>query len=179
MKRVLAAVLGVIALETLIAGCGDAKPLAAKSRIPEEGLLYQQLSPERWRIGWRGVGAFDAARVQHDVLRHAAKLTLSRSFDWFEPIGERPEPVEDKTAVDPQRPSDGREDAGLRLKWGEACASGWTFGPDPASLCKGEDRPPAAAYQATTQIIMGHGVPPRNGLALSARSVMKETRVKD
>ena len=99
MKRVLWLLLALAPWTTL-----EARTRPAPSFLDHRGLLYEQLSPQRWRIGVTGVGAFDTSEVRHRLLRRAAKLTLSRGFDWFEAIGDRPEPVETKDAVDVPAP---------------------------------------------------------------------------
>jgi hypothetical protein len=169
MKRHLAVILALTPLGAPLAKT----PVMAKS--DHRGVLYQQLSPQRWRVGFDGLGAADPPAIQHLILRTAAKLTLARGFDWFEPIGERPEPVETAAASDPQRPLEPRADFGLRLRWGMRCASGWAYGPAPGALCAGGGADPSVPFQATTQIMLGHGVAPANGVALNARSVLKET----
>ena len=174
MKPGVAAVMTLTVLAAAPPGV-EGKTAPAPVRSNQAAILYVQLSPERWRIGMSGLGAFDRAQVEHQVLRKAAKLMLSRGFDWFEAIGERPEPVESENAVDPQRPLQARADPGLRLRWGERCQTEWAFGADPALLCQGLAETAPRPFQATTQIMMGHGAAPRNGLALKAREVMKST----
>ncbi len=154
----------------------DAKPKSALPPPPEvkgDHILYTQLSVVRWRIGMKGAGAPDPAAITHAIRRKAAKLTLDYGFDWFEAIGERAEPVESIDAVDPRRPLSGRPGQDLMLKWGRACAAGWQFNADPQAICPSEATPDHA-YQATTQILMGHGLAPRNGLAVGARAVLKD-----
>ena len=106
------------------------------------------------------------------MARLAAEETLKRGFDWFEAVGEPEERLE--TANDPDlRPRDGRQRPDLRLTWGEKCLSGWRLGEDPQTLCAPESAPPGAPVQATTQIMMGHGPAPRNGMAVGAREVLR------
>jgi hypothetical protein len=172
MRRLLIAVMLLAPLDLATARSRSSAPPPEK---PGQHILYTQLSPVRWRIGMKGDGAFDPAEIDTAVLRKAAKLSLTYGFDWFEPIGERAEPVESADAVDPRHPLESRAEATLVLKWGRLCVDGWKFGPDPRSLCPaGEGVTPA--FQATTQIVMGHGLAPRNGLALNARTVLKSAR---
>lgn len=154
----------------------DAKSKSSAPPLPVvkgNQILYTQLSVVRWRIGMKGQGAADPVAISHVVRRKAAKLTLDYGFDWFEAIGERPEPVESVDAVDPRRPLSGKPGQNLMLKWGRACTVGWQFNEDLTAICPSDpalDRP----FQATTQILMGHGLPPRNGLAVSANAVLKD-----
>ena len=174
MRRLLIAIMllapvGLAPLDLAMAKPKGPPPPAAG---PGDHILYTQLSSVRWRIGMKGEGAFDPTEINTAVMRKAAKLSLAYGFDWFEPIGERAEPVESLSAVDPRRPLDSRAEATLMLKWGRLCADGWKFGPDPMTLCPAGVGA-STAFQATTQIMMGHGLAPRNGLAMNARAVLK------
>jgi len=174
MRRLLIAImllapLGLAPLNLVMAWAKGPAPPAIG---PGDHILYTQLSSVRWRIGMRGEGAPDPAEINTAVMRKAAKLSLAYGFDWFEPIGERAEPVESLAAIDPRRPLDSRAEATLMMKWGRLCADGWKFGPDPQILCPvGPGATPT--FQATTQIMMGHGLAPRNGLAINAHAVLK------
>jgi hypothetical protein len=148
--------------------------LALPAAAAEGGLLtplHEPLSPERSRVGVIGHAPVDPAEVRRLVLAIAAKETLRRQFDWFQPIGEPPPPVESKTSVD--LPPEARSGPlRLHLAFTAKCADGWRSGPALDALCPGG--PPAGAVvQATTQIMMGHGEVPRTGLALGARAALR------
>ncbi len=155
-----------------------ATPAFAKAPTPANqpaavGFLYTQLSPQRWRVGIADTGPFDGPQIERRILREAATLTLRQGFSWFAPIGERPEPVETKAATAIDHPADTDSAPSLHLTWGAACRGQWSFAPTPDGLCKAAQKGPADRWQATTQVMMGHGVAPANGLAFDARKVLK------
>jgi hypothetical protein len=166
-----------LTLALALAGGAQARPSSARAGAtappPGRGVLYEPLSPQRWRVGFSGVGGFDRADVEARIWRQSAKIALRNGFDWIEPIGERTAPVESTAALDPQRPETQIGPPRLRLRWGALCDGAWSFTGDPAKLCDTTRAAAARAYQATTQVMMGHGPPPRNGLALAARAVLK------
>lgn len=156
-----------------IAAPALAKAPTPPSRAAAMGVLYAQLSPQRWRIGFADTGTLNAQSVERRILKEAAKLTLHEGFTWFAPIGENPEPVETKTAIEVTRPPDSNEPPSLYLTWGSTCGGAWAFAPTPDGLCKASPTGQADRWQATTQIMMGHGIVPANGRAYDARQVLK------
>jgi hypothetical protein len=128
--------------------------------------LYAKLSATRWRVGVLSETPLDPEGTQRRVLRTAAELTIRYGFDWFRPIGEPKEPVEGPLSPDPA------PGAGRRLRWGERCKDGWRFATAPAELC-GDAPSPKVGFQASTQVVMGHGPTPRTGEAVDARSLLK------
>ncbi len=128
--------------------------------------LYEKLAATRWRVGALSAAPLDPEAARPTILRTAAKLTLRYGFDWFEPIGEPREPVDGPKSPDPA------PGAGRKLRWGERCKGGWRFAMAPGELCA-EDPSETPAFQASTQIVMGHGPTPRTGEALDARTLLK------
>jgi len=168
MKRILFAAIAASALA--LAGCETAtpyQPLGAPGEKASGGYFDHQIEGNRWQVGFKG-----------------NELTTSNGFDWFEAVSRHTDKKTDTYAdADPfyagwggyWGPSWGLYRRGYGWRGGGFGGGYGGFGPwggagwGPGAF----DYSQVDQYQATSEILMGHGQKPDDKQAFDARSVLQ------
>lgn len=176
MKRLLvAAGLAAIAL----AGCETATPYQPLTHNAEAsgGYTDLQIEPNRWRVTFSGNDLTSRETVERYLLFRAAQLTVDQGFDWFTTT-ERNTNRRTEYYGDTFGPWGGYWDPewGFYRRgfgWGYGYwggPRGWGgFGP---GWGPGFDVTEAQRFQASAEIVMGHGPKPADPRAFDARAVI-------
>jgi hypothetical protein len=84
MRRILIA--GALALTTVLAGCATPTPYQPNLRgqAAAGGFSDSQITADRYRVSFSGNSLTKRDTVERYMLYHAAELTLSKGYDWFE-----------------------------------------------------------------------------------------------
>lgn len=184
MKRILFAAIAASALA--LAGCETAtpyQPLGARGEKASGGYFDHQIEGNRWQVGFKGNELTNRQTVERYLLYRAAELTAGQGFDWFEAVSRHTDKKTD-TYADPDPfyagwggywgPSWGLYRRGYGWRGGGFGGYGG-FGPwggagwGPGAF----DYSQVDQYQATAEIIMGHGQKPDDRQAFDARSVLQ------
>ncbi len=167
-KSLLTALVVTLALGGL-AACETATPYQPLSahNTQSGGYKETQLEAGRWRVTFEGNSLTSRDVVENDLLYRAAELTLAQGFDWFE-TADRSTDKHTDTYVTP-----GPYGYGWRPYWRfYGGAYGWRdwdpywggpFGPrwgPPWGPPWGADVQTFERYQASVEIVMGHGPKP-------------------
>jgi hypothetical protein len=175
MKRLLFAAIAVSALA--LAGCETAtpyQPLGAPHAQASGGYFDHQIEANRWQVGFKGNSLTSRETVERYLLYRSAELTLSQGFDWFEAVQRHTDKKTD-TYAEPDSVYGGwggywgpqwgfyRRGFGWRYGyWGDPF-----FGPGPF------DYEQVNQFQATAEILLGHGQKPNDRQAFDARQVIE------
>ena len=185
MKRILVAallagsVLGLSACETAT----PYQPLGAKGEQASGGYFDHQIEANRWQVGFKGNSLTSRETVERYLLYRAAELSISQGFDWFEAVDRH---TDEKTDVyaDPALGGYGYGYGGWGGYWGPQWGFarrgyGWRygyFGGDPFWGPGAFDYNQVDQFQATAEILMGHGQKPNDRQAFNAHSVIEHLR---
>jgi hypothetical protein len=179
MKRMIVAallagsVLGLSACETAT----PYQPLNAKNTQSSGGYFDHQIEANRWQVGFKGNALTSRETVERYLLYRAAELTLAQGFDWFEAVDRHTDKKTDVYAdPDPYYAGWGGY---WGPRWGFARRGyGWRYGywGDPFWGPGPFDYNQVNQFQATAEILMGHGQKPNGKQAFDARSVMEHLR---
>lgn len=175
MKRLMlvAALLSASAL----AGCETAtpyQPLGAPGSQASGGYFDHQIEANRWQVGFKGNSLTSRQTVERYLLYRAAELTASQGYDWFEAVNRH---TDKKTDVysDPDPFY-----AGFGGYWGPRWGLyrrgfGWRSGyyGDPFWGPGAFDSTQVDQFQATAEILLGHGQKPADRQAFDAHSVLE------
>ena len=172
MKRILLPLLAVSALA--FAGCETAtpyQPISARNSSASGGYSEHQIEANRWSVTFAGNSLTARQTVEKYLLYRSAELTLAQGFDWFATT-DRQTDKQTSSYVDPDPYFAGGGYWGPR--WGfYRRGYGWGYGRwgDPFW---GEplDVNTVSQYEATAEIVMGHGAKPADRNAFDARSVI-------
>jgi len=167
----------LVALVVTLAGGGLAacetatpyQPLSPKN-AQSGGFTQTKIEPGRWRVTFQGNSLTSRGTVENYLLYSAAELTLSQGFDWFETADRSTDKQTDTYALPGPygygwRPYwrfyGGRHGwATWDPYWGGPWGPGWggRFGGPPW----GPDVETVERYEASAEIVMGHGPKPAN-----------------
>ncbi|HEX4177979.1 MAG TPA: hypothetical protein VHY57_06055 [Rhizomicrobium sp.] len=172
MKRLVLTSAVVLSLG-LLAACETAtpyQPLHADSQS-SGGYSDIKLETDRWRVTFRGNSLTSRETVETYLLYRAAQLTIDQGYDWFEPQQRH---TDKSVQVDP-----GFYGGYGGYGWGWApywryygYGYGWR-GWDPYWGDPFFDTTITEKYEASAEIVMGHGPkPPNDRRAMDAREVM-------
>jgi hypothetical protein len=176
MKRLLLAVL--LASGAGLAGCETAtpyQPLGAPGTQASGGYFDHQIEANRWQVGFKGNDLTSRETVERYLLYRAAELAVSQGFDWFEAVDRHTDKKTDTyaTGVDPYY-------AGFGGAWGPRWGLyrrgyGWRYGywNDPFWGPGPVDYNQVNQFQATAEVIFGHGQKPADRQAFDAHSVLE------
>ena len=183
MKRFLFPAIAASALALALAGCETAtpyQPLGGPGEKVSGGYFDHQIENNRWQVGFKGNELTNRQTVERYLLYRAAELTTSQGYDWFEAVSRHTDKKTDTYADDPFYASwggywgpdwgyyrrgygwRGYGYGGFRGAWG---GPGW--GPGAFDYSQVDQ------YQATTEIILGHGQKPNNRQAFDAHQVLQ------
>jgi hypothetical protein len=166
--------LSVVAL----AACETAtpyQPLGAPGTQATGGYFDRQIETNRWQVGFKGNDLTSRETVERYLLYRAAELTVSQGYDWFEAVDRHTDKKTDTYASpDPLY-------AGWGGYWGPRWGLyrrnyGWRygyFGGDPFWGPGPVDFNEVNQFQATAEILMGHGQKPNDRQAFDAHSVIE------
>jgi hypothetical protein len=174
MKRSLLAAL--ILTASAVAACETAtpyQPLGAPNSQAAGGYFDHQIEANRWQVGFKGNELTGRETVERYLLYRSAELTLSQGYDWFEAADRHTDKKTDAYATpDPY--------AGWGGYWGPRWGLyrrgyGWRYGAwgDPFWGPGPVDYNEVNQYQATAEIILGHGQKPNDRQAFDAHSVIE------
>ena len=184
MKRFLVPAIAASVLALSLTGCETAtpyQPLGAPGTKTAGGYFDHQIEANRWQVGFKGNELTSRQTVERFLLYRAAQLTTSQGYDWFEAVSRHTDKKTDTYAdVDPLYSGwggywgpdwgyyrrgygwRGYGYGGFRGGWG---GPGW--GPGAFDYSQVDQ------FQATAEIILGHGAKPNNRQAFDARSVLE------
>jgi hypothetical protein len=166
-----AALLAALALAAGLAACESAtpyQPLEKGSKV-YGGFADQRLDADHYRVTFRGNSVTSRSTVENYLLYRAAQVTVQAGYDWFSTVDHHTD-VQTSTYVDSPGPYgyggfDPYWDVygpgyGWRGFWG---------GPywDPSF-----DVQTVQKFDATADIVMGHGAKPPGPRAFNAREVL-------
>jgi len=182
MNKALLVALAVTLAGASLAACETAtpyQPLSSKN-AQSGGYSETKLEADRWRVTFQGNSLTSRGTVENYLLYHAAELTLSQGFDWFAMADRSTDKQTDTYALP------GPYGYGWRPYWrfyggrrgwatwdpyfGGPWGPGWggRFGGGPW----GPDFETVERYEASAEIVMGHGPKPANDRhALDAHEV--------
>jgi hypothetical protein len=171
MKRTAFVLTAALSLGAL-AACETATPYQpAATNAPETGgYADTKLESNRWRVTFRGNSETTRQTVEDYLLYRAAELTLAQGFDWFEAT-DRATDKHTQTYVTPDPWGYGY---GWRPYWRRGWYRGGFGGPwgDPFFDNWGPDVEITERYEASAEILMGHGPKPADDhRAFDAREV--------
>lgn len=163
----------------MLAACETAtpyQPLGAPNEHASGGYFERQIETDRWQVGFKGNDLTSRETVERYLLYRAAEVTLSHGGDWFETVqratDKKVEGVTDYGGYDPYfgaywGPSWGIYRRGFG--WG-----GYGVWGDPAIFGPGiVTYDEIQRYEATAEIVIGHGPKPNDKQAFDARSVIE------
>ena len=149
MNKALLVALAVTLGGGALAACETATPYQPLSSKNAEsgGYSENKIDTNRWRVTFQGNSLTSRGTVENYLLYHAAELTLAQGFDWFEMADRATDKQSDTYALP------GPYGYGWR---------GWDpyFGDPFWGPGWGADFQTVERYQATAEIVMGHGEKP-------------------
>ena len=173
MRRILFA--AAVLSATLLAACETAtpyQPLGARGSQGSGGYFDHQIEANRWQVGFKGNELTSRQTVERYLLYRAADLTVSQGYDWFEAVERHTDKKTEGYGVgDPFYAGFGGY---WGPRWGLYRRGGWAYGyGDPFFGSGAFDYEQVDQFQATSEILMGHGQKPADRQAFDARSVMQ------
>jgi hypothetical protein len=173
MKRILFA--AAVLSATVLAGCETAtpyQPLHARGTQASGGYFDHQIEANRWQVGFKGNELTSRQTVERYLLYRAAELTTTQGYDWFEAVERHTDKKTEGYAVpDPYYAGFGGY---WGPRWGLYRRGAWAYGyGDPFWGPGPFDYDQVNQFQATAEIVMGHGQKPANRQAFDARSVLE------
>ncbi len=171
MIRSTAAALAALSLAVGLAGCETAtpyQPLAKGSKV-YGGFSDQRLDADHIRVSFRGNSVTSRSRVENYLLYRAAELTVQSGADWFETLDNHTDASE-HTYVDGVGPWGYGYFHPYWTVWGPGYGRRGFWGGaywDPAFDVETVQR-----FDATADIVIGHGPKPRDPRAFDAREVL-------
>ncbi len=141
------------------------QPLGAAASRAAGGYFDHQIDSDRWQVGFKGNDVTGRETVERYLLYRAAELTVGQGCDWFVAVGRRTD-VKVQGFVDPYwGPRWGLYRRGYGARYGYWGDPFW--GPGGVAVSQ-TDR-----FQATAEIVIGHGPKPNDRQAFDARSVIQ------
>jgi len=178
MKRLILGAAAVLVLGGALSACETAtpyQPLHAGSQ-DSGGYGETKIEADRWRVVFHGNSLTSRDTVESYLLYRAAELTVAQGFDWFEPVDRH---TDKKVDVEPGPGFYGGFGYGYgwRPYWRHYGGGyGWR-GWDPYWGDPFFDASVTQKYEASTEIVMGHGPKPADDRrAMDAREVMTNLR---
>jgi hypothetical protein len=178
MKRLIVTTAAILALGGALAACETAtpyQPLHAGSQT-SGGYSEAKIESNRWRVSFRGNTLTSRDTVETYLLYHAAELTVAQGYDWFEAADRH---TDKKVEVYPEPGFYGGFGYGYgwRPYWRHyGFGYGWR-GWDPYWGDPFFDTSVTQKYEASAEIVMGHGPKPADDRrAMDAREVMTNLR---
>ncbi len=173
MKRILFA--AAVLLASALAACETAtpyQPLHARGTQASGGYFDHQIEANRWQVGFKGNELTSRQTVERYLLYRSAELTTTQGYDWFEAVERHTDKKTEGYAVpDPYYAGFGGY---WGPRWGLYRRGGWSYGyGDPFWGPGPFDYDQVNQFQATAEILMGHGKKPANRQAFDARSVLE------
>lgn len=165
-------VLALACLGGALTACGTAtpyQPIGASSSEASGGYSEVRLQSDRWRVTFAGNDLTSRETVETYLLYRAAELTVKSGYDWF------------TTA---QRSTDATSEVynyPIARPWGPMWGPRWRYHNglgvwrtwDPWYSDPFFDVAEVTQYEASAEIVMGHGAKPANDPhAFDARSLM-------
>lgn len=177
MRKIIVVTAAIAALSGALAACETATPYQPlhSGAAASGGYSDVKLEQNRWRVTFEGNSLTSRQTVENYLLYRAAELTVSQGYDWFETV-DRKTDKHSETYVDPQ-PGFGPYGFGWRPYWryygGGFGWRGWDpFWGDPF-WADGIDVHTIEKYEASAEIVMGHGPKPAADLhAFDAHEVL-------
>jgi hypothetical protein len=178
MKRALMAVAAMAATAFGLAACETAtpyQPIASQHGEDRGGYSEQQIEANRFRVEFAGNSLTSRQTVERYLLFRAAQLTVNNGFDWFQSVDRH---------TDKQTSYYGDDfGGGWGPEWGlYRPGFGWGYGFGGFGPYGGFGYGPwggggfdidqVTKYQASVEIVMGHGAKPNNPHAYDARQVI-------
>jgi hypothetical protein len=171
MRRLILTAATILALSGALAACETATPYQPLTSSGTQAGGYSELKIEadRWRVSFQGNSLTSRQTVESYLLYRAAELTVAQGFDWFE-TADRHTDKHVESWVDPDPFLYG---AGWHPYWryygGRRGWRGW----DPYLGDPFFDVHTVEQYQASSEIVMGHGPKPAGDKrALDAHEVL-------
>jgi len=167
----------VIAALLALGACAASTPYQAAGVADAQasgGYREAPISPDRWRVTFKGNDLTSRETVETYLLYRSAELTVERGYDWFQNVQSRTEAHTDTFIY--RRPEPVFADAYWGPHW-RYRRHGWyadwhswdPWGPNPFF-----DTGTVTAYEAVAEIVMGHGAKPADDrTAFDARAVMQ------
>jgi len=172
MKKALLVALVLTLAGAALASCETAtpyQPLSPKN-AQSGGFSETRLEADRWRVTFQGNSLTSRGTVENYLLYHAAELTLAQGFDWFEMADRSTDKQTDTYALPGPYGYGWRPywrfyggpygwrswDPYWGGPWGPGFGPGWGGGP------WGPDFQTVERYEASAEIVMGHGPKPAN-----------------
>lgn len=171
MNKALLAALAITLAGGALASCETATPYQPLSprNAQSGGYTETRIESNRWRVSFRGNSLTSRGTVENYLLYHAAELTLQQGFDWFEMANRATDKQTDTYALP------GPYGYGWQPYWSfYGGAYGWSawdpyaggpWGPGwgmPWGPSWGPDYESVQRYEASAEIVMGHGPKPTN-----------------
>lgn len=178
MKRLLLAAAAVAALGGALAGCATPtpyQPAPAGGGRYAYGFSEQRLDSNHWRVSFAGNSLTSRETVEKYLLYRAAELTVQQGGDWFDTTDRHTERHRSYIGTN----TDPFYDSGFGLSYGWGWRPYWRFyghagwgawdpwGGDPFFDVQEVNR-----YEASSEIVIGHGPPPGGARVFNAREVM-------
>jgi len=176
MKRLL--FVAALLSATALGACETAtpyQPLGAKGAQTAGGYFDHQIETNRWQVGFKGNSLTSRETVERYLLYRAAELTVAQGYDWFEAVDRHTDKKSDTYAVPDADPFYAGWGGYWGPRWGlYRRGFGWRggywgdafWGPGPFDYNE-VDR-----FQATAEVLLGHGQKPNDRQAFDARSVL-------
>lgn len=162
MKRLIFLLAGL----SFLAGCATPTPYQAAGES-QWGFQESQIESNRFRVSFSGNSLTDRETVETYFLFRAAELTLEQGYDHFI-IVQRATDEDTRiigSGADPfYRPGFGLYYNYFHPRWG------WHGGRDP--FWNDVDYREITRYEASAEIVLGHGAKPDDSNAFDARDVM-------
>jgi hypothetical protein len=138
------------------------------------GYSDQQIEGDRWRVTFSGNDLTSRETVERYLLFRAAQLTLAQGYDWFQA---------DQRHTDKQTTLEEFGGPGWGGYWGPTWGYyrrgyGWAYGAYPYGCgrrfgpCFPAEIDEVSKFQASAEIVLGHGPKPPTSHAFDARAVV-------
>jgi hypothetical protein len=180
MKRLLLTLAAAAVLGGAVAGCATPTPYQPAMRGSAESGGYSEvrLEPNRFRVTFSGNSLTSRQTVESYLLYRSAELAVAQGFDWFQ-TAERHTDQQTQFYSDPDpfysSPYYHSWGYGFRPNWRYHGGYGWRtwdpWGRDPFWASRAEIQQ-VNQYEATAEIVLGHGTKPNDPGAFDARAVL-------
>ena len=174
MKRMILTAAAVLSLGGAMAACETATPYQPLRAGSEQSGGYSEvkLETDRWRVTFQGNSLTSRETVESYLLYRAAELSVAQGYDWFAAIDRNTDKHVETYSTGPD-PFYGPYGFGWRPYWRHYGGGfGWR-GWDPYMGDPFFDIQTTEKYEASAEIVMGHGPKPADDhKAFDARAVI-------
>ena len=180
MKRLILTLAAVTGLGAILTACETPTPYQPLNPAAAYagGYSEEKVNDDLWQVTFSGNSLTSRDTVESYLLYRAAELTVAQGFDWFEPVDRH---TDKKVDVEPGPGFYGGFGYGYgwRPYWRHYGGGyGWR-GWDPYWGDPFFDASVTQKYEASTEIVMGHGPKPADDRrAMDAREVMTNLRAQ-